>query len=95
MEILSNKQMKKIDSQIDLLNKQINLLKEQKNRLYDKEVKKKFSKGDLVIFEDEDPNTKFVFHYAENGLVYGQPVEGGKKMQFTTSRTLLSHWKKL
>ena len=63
--------------------------------IYDTEVSKKFSKGDLVIYEDNDPNSKFIFHYAEDGKVYGISPRNGEMMNFTQSKTLLEHWKKI
>ena len=83
-----HQQLEKIDLEIKSLN-------EKKKHLYDEEVRKKFSKGDLVIYEDEDQNSKFIFLYVKDGYIYGQSVKSGEKMEFTASKTLLYHWKKI
>jgi hypothetical protein len=80
--------VKKIDLKIKSLEKE-------KIRLYDKEVKKNFSRGDLVIYEDGDPSTKFVFDYVKNGKVYGRSLKSGEQMAFASSMTLIHVWKKI
>lgn len=84
-----------LHQQLEKIDLEIKSLKEKKKHLYDEEVRKKFSKGDLVIFEDEDQNAKFIFLYVKDGHIYGQSVKSGEKMEFTASETLLYHWKKI